>query len=128
MKVPEQALLEVANSQQWRSWLSKNSDRAKEIWLVFFKKHTGKRGMDYREALEEALSFGWIDGLKKGIDEDRYAYRFSPRKRASRWTRRNIEIAEELIAAGRMAPQGLAAFNDRKREDPGSSPRATRSA
>jgi uncharacterized protein YdeI (YjbR/CyaY-like superfamily) len=94
----------------WRSWLQANHDRHKEVWLVFWKKHTGKAGIAYREAVEEALCFGWIDGLKRSIDDQRYAYRFTPRRPRSRWSPLNIRLAQELIAAGKMTPAGQRAF------------------
>lgn len=95
---------------EWRAWLERHHDRQVEVWLVFWKKHTGKAGIAYREAVEEALCFGWIDGLKRSIDAERYAYRFTPRRPRSRWSPLNIRLAKELIAAGRMTPAGQRAF------------------
>jgi len=104
----------------WRGWLTQNHARCDEVWLIFFKKSVGKPSLEYGEAVDEALCFGWIDGQKRKIDEQRYAYRFTPRRPKSSWTRQNIERAERLIAEGRMAPAGLAAFQapDRRETAP----------
>ncbi len=109
--------LYVSNREEWRSWLIKNHAQEKEIWLVFFKKSTGKPSIAYNDSVEEALCFGWIDGLKKRIDEQKYAYRFTPRKPGSKWSPRNIELAKKMIEEGKMAQSGLAAFNKRKTYD-----------
>ena len=107
----------IANRHDWRAWLEDHHDSESFVWLVLFKKSSGTQGISYREALEEALCFGWIDGLKKGIDRDRYAFRFSPRKRNSKWSPANIELAEGLIATGKMTPAGLHAFEIRQTYD-----------
>ena len=70
----------------WRAWLEKNHARANELWVVFYKKNSGKPTVSYDEAVEEALCFGWIDGLTKGIDEEKFAQRFSPRRSGSVWS------------------------------------------
>lgn len=106
-----------ANRQAWRDWLKDNHDRCSEVWLVFYKKHTGKPGVAYRDSVEEAICFGWIDGLKRRIDDERYAYRFTPRKRNSKWSPLNISLAEILIAEGKMSKAGLAAFERREHYD-----------
>jgi uncharacterized protein YdeI (YjbR/CyaY-like superfamily) len=102
---------------EWRSWLQTHHTDRDEIWLVYFKKHTGKAGLGYRESVEEALCFGWIDGLKRRIDEERYTHRFTPRRPGSRWSALNIRLAEELIAQGKMSAAGLAAFEQRQTSD-----------
>ena len=84
----------------WRRWLEKNHAGASEVWLVFFKKHTGQLGPSYNDAVEEALCFGWIDG-------ERYAFRFTPRNPKSNWSPSNIKRARKLIAEGRMRPAGM---------------------
>jgi len=106
-----------ASREDWRAWLQDNHARFDEAWLVFYKKHTGKPSIGYRESVEEALCFGWIDGLKKSIDEERYAYRFTPRKPKSKWSPLNISLAEKMISEGKMAPAGLTAFEQRKAYD-----------
>jgi uncharacterized protein YdeI (YjbR/CyaY-like superfamily) len=120
-----------ADRAAWRRWLTENHVKQAQVWLVFFKKHTGKDCIAYRASVEEALCFGWIDGLKRRIDDDRYAYRFTPRKPESKWSPLNIRLAEEAIAEGRMTAAGLKAFKNRKtydadflqaREDPDGKP------
>ncbi len=98
------------NSKEWRMWLRKNHKNEKELWLVFYKKHTGKPSITYKEALEEALCFGWVDGLKKRIDDEKYTYKFTPRKEKSKWSPYNIQLAEQLIKEKRMTKAGLSAF------------------
>ena len=94
------------NREQWRNWLLENHAREFEVWFVFLKKHTGKSNVSYNDAVEEALCFGWIDGVKRSIDEDRYMHRFTPRKAGSKWSSLNKERAQRMIDAGRMAPAG----------------------
>jgi uncharacterized protein YdeI (YjbR/CyaY-like superfamily) len=104
------------DAKAWRQWLERHHASAGEVWLVFSRKHTGQACVSYDEAVEEALCFGWIDGIKKRVDEDHYTYRFSPRQPGSRWSLINRKRAEALLAAGRMAPAGLAAVEEgRKR-------------
>lgn len=98
----------VRNRDQWRRWLAKNHDKKKEIWVVFFKKTSGKTGMSYDESVEEALAYGWIDGQSKGIDEETWACRFTQRKAKSNWSESNIARIKKLMADGRMAEPGLA--------------------
>jgi uncharacterized protein YdeI (YjbR/CyaY-like superfamily) len=95
------------NAHQWHEWLEKNHSEAQEVWLVFWKKHTGKTGIDYDESVAEAICYGWIDGLIKPLDEDRYARRFSPRKAKSPWSPINRERALEMIREGRMTDAGM---------------------
>ena len=106
----------VATAAEFRLWLEKNHATATELWVGFYKKASGKTGMTYAEAVDEALCFGWIDGIIKRIDEDSYAHRFSPRKPTSIWSRVNVAKAERLIASGRMRPPGLEAFAARSAE------------
>ena len=100
----------VTTADEFRTWLTQNHMDKKEIWLIRFKKATKKPSIDYVEAVEEALCFGWIDGLEKGIDAERYALRFSPRRPKSNWTETNKERARKLIAAGRMTEAGFASL------------------
>ena len=99
-----------ANRSAWRAWLEKHHARIEEVWLVYYKKATGKSSVDYAESVEEALCFGWIDGLKKRLDAERYMHRFTPRRRGSRWSASNIARVAKLRSAGRMTPAGLAVF------------------
>ncbi|HLI50176.1 MAG TPA: YdeI/OmpD-associated family protein [Thermomicrobiaceae bacterium] len=100
----------------WRDWLAANHQSASELVLGFRKKGSGKTGISYKEAVDEALCYGWIDGVRKRIDDSSYLIRFSPRKPSSIWSAFNIKRVEELRAEGRMQPSGIAAFEDR-RED-----------
>lgn len=101
------------NRKEWRDWLQDNHDSEQEIWLVYFKKQTGKPSVGYTESVEEALCFGWIDGIKKRIDEERYTHRFTPRRSNSKWSELNIRLAEKLIKEGTMTEAGLASFRRR---------------
>jgi len=92
----------------WRAWLAENHATVKEIWLIFYKKHVGKSSLTYLEALEEALCFGWIDGLVRRIDDEKHTIRFSPRKESSIWSERNKKRVGKLIKEGRMTEAGLA--------------------
>ncbi|MDJ0838723.1 MAG: YdeI/OmpD-associated family protein [Acidobacteriota bacterium] len=100
--------------EDWRSWLNKNHRNKKEIWLVYYKKATGKPSITYQESVEEAICFGWIDGIKKKIDEETYMHRFTPRKKNSKWSPLNIKYAKKMIEDGRMTDIGLAVFNRRE--------------
>lgn len=100
---------------EWRRWLERNHDRESELWVGFYKKASGRKGITYDEALDEALAFGWIDGVRKGLDEDRSMMRFTPRRPKSNWSLKNIRRVRELTELGRMAPAGVAAF---ERRDP----------
>jgi uncharacterized protein YdeI (YjbR/CyaY-like superfamily) len=95
------------NREAWRKWLMENHSFAKEIWIIYFKKHTGKTSIVYREALEEALCFGWIDGMIKSIDEEQYTQRFTPRREKSNWSETNIRLAIQLEGEGKMHESGL---------------------
>lgn len=106
------------NRDEWRAWLKTHHDSAEEIWLVYYKRPTGVPSVSYPESVEEAICFGWIDGLKKRIDERTYTHRFSPRRKNSKWSPTNIKIAKKLIAAGRMADAGLKAFEQRRHYAP----------
>ena len=97
----------------FREWLEKNHASAKELVVGFYKKQTGKPSVTYPEALDEALCFGWIDGVRKSLDDDSYTIRFSPRKRNSIWSNVNVRHVERLKQLGQMAPPGLAAFDAR---------------
>jgi uncharacterized protein YdeI (YjbR/CyaY-like superfamily) len=95
----------------WRDWLLENGSSAAEIWLVYHKKHTGTPSLTYQEALEEALCFGWIDGIRQRMDEERYAQRFTPRRPRSAWSETNRQLAARLFSEGLMTPAGLACID-----------------
>ena len=91
----------------WRAWLARHHGRQAGVWLISYKKETGKPRMDYAEAVEEALCFGWVDSLPRALDVERAMLWFAPRKAGTNWSKANRERVERLIATGRMAPAGL---------------------
>src|SRR5437763_11840829 len=99
--------LYVTNRDDWRAWLEEHHATEPEIWLVFYRKASGKSRIPYDEAVEEALCFGWIDSIVKGIDEERFAQRFSPRKPKSAWSELNKERVRRLMEQGKMTQAGL---------------------
>ena len=99
--------LYAKDRRQWRSWLARHHRTAPEIWLIYYKKHSGKPRIPYSDAVEEALCYGWIDSIVKPVDEDRWAQRFSPRRPSSRLSAMNRERVRRLIAARRMTKAGL---------------------
>jgi uncharacterized protein YdeI (YjbR/CyaY-like superfamily) len=102
-----------ATPDKWRRWLEKNHARATEVWVGFHRKGSGTASITWPEAVDEALCFGWIDGLRKSIDETRYTNRFTPRKKGSNWSHVNIARVAALTKEGRMQPPGIAAFEAR---------------
>jgi uncharacterized protein YdeI (YjbR/CyaY-like superfamily) len=105
-----------AAPSEFRSWLEENHERASELLVGFHKRSTGKPSMTWPESVDEALCFGWIDGLRRSLGPDGYTIRFTPRKPRSTWSAVNIARARELIAEGRMRPAGLRAFEARRDE------------
>ena len=100
--------LYVTTGEGFRKWLEENHKSRKEIWLIQYKKAAKKPSINYVDAVEEALCFGWIDNTQKSMDAERYATRFSPRRLKSNWTETNKERVRRLIAEGRMTEAGLA--------------------
>lgn len=100
--------LYVTDGKAWRSWLAKHHKNKKEIWLIYYKKHSGKPRIPYNDAVDEALCYGWIDSIVKKVDEERTAQRFTPRKEKSPWSEMNKERARRLIKAKEMTTAGLA--------------------
>ena len=98
---------------KFRAWLQKHHKTADELWVGFYKKATGKPTINWQEAVDEALCFGWIDGIRKRVDADSYTNRFTPRRRGSSWSAINTRRAAELLKAGRMRAAGRAAFDAR---------------
>ena len=94
----------------FRKWLEVHHDRDLALLVGFYKKSSGHAGMTYQEALDEGLAYGWIDGLRKNLDAERWTIRFTPRKPRSIWSRVNTKRVKELMALGRMTPAGLSAF------------------
>lgn len=99
--------LEARTLEQWRSWLAEHHDAESEVWLVFYKQHTGQESIAYGDALDEALCFGWIDSLVKRLDDERFARKFTPRKPDSKWSSVNRKRYAQLEASGRLTPAGL---------------------
>ena len=94
----------------WRAWLAANHARRKEIWLVFFKKNTGKPTVSYGEAVDEAICYGWIDSILQRVDGESYAQKFTPRNAGTRWSPTNAERARRMVREGRMTKAGLEKF------------------
>jgi uncharacterized protein YdeI (YjbR/CyaY-like superfamily) len=97
----------------WRKWLEKNHDKAPEIWVGLHKKDSRLSSVTYKQAVDQALCFGWIDGIARGIDEKSYKQRFTPRTKRSTWSAINIARIGELKELGLLHPAGLAAFEQR---------------
>ena len=95
------------NREAFRNWLEQHHESSPGIWMVYYKKHTDQPCIAYREALEEALCFGWIDSTLKKVDEERYLRKFTPRRKGSKWSQVNIRIAQALIREGKMTRAGL---------------------
>jgi uncharacterized protein YdeI (YjbR/CyaY-like superfamily) len=103
----------------FRAWLESHHAQADELWVGYHKRGTGTPSLTWPESVDEALCFGWIDGLRRSVDVERYAIRFTPRRQGSNWSRVNLGRVEALIAEGRMRPAGLAAYEGRRRDDAG---------
>lgn len=101
----------VHSRQEWREWLTKHGQERKEIWLIYYKKTARRLGITYiayEESVEEALCFGWIDNMSKGIDAETYAVRFAPRRPKSSWSAANRALVARFMREGRMTEAGLA--------------------
>jgi uncharacterized protein YdeI (YjbR/CyaY-like superfamily) len=103
-----------ASRREWRAWLKKHHASAQGVWLVYAKKHTGIRSLTWQEGVEEALCFGWIDSLRKPVDDTYFKQLYTPRKSKSTWSAINKAAVERLIAAGLVSPAGLAAIETAK--------------
>ncbi len=112
----------VETLEQWRAWLEKHGASESEIWLVFYKQHTNVTSIDYADALDEALCFGWVDSLVKRLDDRRFARKITPRRPDSRWSTKNRQLYEALKASGRLKPAGI----KRRPTDRGYDPRPAR--
>jgi uncharacterized protein YdeI (YjbR/CyaY-like superfamily) len=108
-----------ATPQAFRTWLAKHHARSAELWVGFHRRSTGRSSITWDEAVEEALCVGWIDGIRKSVDGESYAIRFTPRRPGSTWSAVNVRRVEELAREGRMQPAGLAAFEARSPERTG---------
>jgi uncharacterized protein YdeI (YjbR/CyaY-like superfamily) len=112
----ERPALFFDDAAEFRAWLEVNHDTAAELWMGLYKKHVEPRGLTWADAVREALCFGWIDSVAQRVDDEATRQRWTPRKPGSNWSTVNIRAVEELTAAGRMRPAGLAAYA-RRRED-----------
>ena len=108
-----------ATPAEFRAWLDEHHATAQELWVGLYKKGTGRPSITWPEAVDEALCFGWIDGVRKGLDDESYANRFTPRRARSTWSAVNIARVQELTKLGRMHPAGLAAFERRTEQNSG---------
>src|SRR4030042_3503799 len=114
MKIGE--TLYVADRNAWRKWLIKNHNKKKEIWLIYYKKNSGKKRIPYDDAVEEALCFGWIDSIVKTIDTEKYAQKFTPRNRRTVWSKINVDRMKRMIKQGKMTEAGSAVFDETRKE------------
>ncbi|SRR6266508_2176129 len=103
-------------AQEWRAWLQAHHADTKEVWLVFYKKHTGTLGITFDEATDDALSFGWIDSSMKRIDDEKYVLRYTPRRKGSNWSEANKRRVAKLIEQGRMTEAGFAKIDQAKQD------------
>lgn len=94
----------------WRDWLKTNHGKSRGVWLIFYRKHTGKPSLRYEEALGEALCYGWIDSLMRKLDDEAYAQKYTPRAPESQWSEPNLHRVEELRKQGLMTAAGEAAI------------------
>jgi len=108
-----------ADAKAFRDWLRENHAAADELWMGLYKKGSGRPSITWSEAVDEALCYGWIDGIRKSIDDRRYMNRFTPRKPNSNWSDVNIRRVEELIRQRRMRAAGMRAFEARTEREPG---------
>ena len=116
MPGPELKTYYAKDRKTWRNWLEKNHAKSPGVWLVYFKKASGKPRLSYNDAVEEALCFGWIDSTVKSMDDDRYMQRFTPRKPKSGWSGINKERIEKITAAGLMNDAGLVKIDAAKKD------------
>ena len=101
-------MMAFATEAKFRAWLDKNHAKTSEIWVKFAKKGSGIKTVNYQDAVEVALCYGWIDGLMRKLDDDYYIQRFTPRRPKSKWSKINRAKVEQLIKAGKMKPAGFA--------------------
>lgn len=113
---PEMPIIPFSSQKKWRSWLLKNYDKVDGIWMLLYKKDSGIKSINYDQALEEALCFGWIDGLRKKYDEKSYLQKFTPRRKRSIWSKRNRSKAEQLTKEGKIHKAGLAEIDKAKND------------
>ncbi len=110
VKPPSAGLHFFPTPAHLRAWYEENHDRFDELWVGYYKKGTGLPTVSIGESIDQALCFGWIDGLKRSVDDKSYKVRFTPRRRRSHWSERNLKRMEALVAAGQVTEAGLAAY------------------
>ena len=106
-EIKEKEILAFKTSNAFEKWLAKNNNKTTIIWLRFFKKDSGKASITYKEAVDEALCYGWIDGQANKYDDESWIQKFTPRSAKSIWSKKNTENIERLTALGKMKPRGL---------------------
>ncbi len=107
--------VEAKDRAEWRAWLASNHDKESEVWLVYYKKETGKASVAYGDSVEEALCYGWVDSIIKSLDDTKYARKFTPRKEDSKWSPSNIKRVEKMMMQGLMTEHGLRLVEAAKR-------------
>jgi uncharacterized protein YdeI (YjbR/CyaY-like superfamily) len=113
---PESERLQPETRARWRAWLAEHHGSSRGVWLVMWRRQSGRTGVGYEDAIQEALCFGWVDGKAASLDDDRTLLWFSPRKRGSGWARSNKLRVERLLREGLMAEAGLARIEEAKRD------------
>jgi uncharacterized protein YdeI (YjbR/CyaY-like superfamily) len=116
MTTPPPNSVHPKSRAEWRKWLEENQARKEGIWLISYKKDTGKPRFDYDESVEEALCFGWVDSKPAKLDDERSMLWFAPRKAKTNWSKLNKDRVEKLVKAGLMAPAGLAKVEAAKKD------------
>jgi len=110
--------LKAEDRDAWGLWLRENHEAEREVWLLFYKKHAGKRSVSYDEAVEVALCYGWIDSIIRRVDDESYAQKFTPRKPGSTWSESNLARMKRLIDQGRVTDTGMTVYTNRSPERP----------
>ena len=114
--VMEPSALFFSSEKELRNWLEQHHESETELWVGFYRKATGKQAFSWSQSVDQALCFGWIDGVRKTLDDERYIQRFTPRRPNSNWSAINVAKVKELTEKGLMRPAGIAAF-ERRRQD-----------
>jgi uncharacterized protein YdeI (YjbR/CyaY-like superfamily) len=117
--VPKEKAIYFPDGAALRAWFAEHAATAQELFVGYYKRHTGKPSPTWSESVDEALCFGWIDGVRHSVDADRYTNRFTPRRKGSNWSLINVNKVAALIKAGKMTPAGLAAYEGRTPEKTG---------
>ncbi|HVP93123.1 MAG TPA: YdeI/OmpD-associated family protein [Acidobacteriota bacterium] len=106
--------LYVCNRDDWRAWLKRNYDSKKEVWLIYYKKHSGKLGIPYDDSVEEALCFGWVDSIIRKIDDEKFARKFTLRTGRSTWSEANKKRVEKMVTERKMTEAGMKRIRESK--------------